>query len=113
MAIVVELQRILRVDGIHEFGPVSIDLGRGEVTRNGKGIYLTNLEFQLLRRLIERAGSPVSRKELLRLVWGYDGGTFTRTLDAHVYHLRQKLEHDANRPRLIITVPGIGYKLMP
>ena len=112
MAIVAELGRLLRND-IHKFGTVRIDCGRAEVTRNGKPVYLTNLEFQLLRHFIKRAGSPVSRDELLRVVWGYHGATASRTVEVHVHQLRHKLERDTKRPELIITVPGFGYKLLP
>jgi two-component system response regulator RegX3 len=111
MAIVVELGRILRQD-VHNFGSLRVDVGSAQVRRNGKPVYLTNLEFRLLRHFIERAGSPVSRDELLRSVWGYDSGVFTRTVDIHVHCLRQKLEQDAKRPELIVTVPGVGYKFI-
>jgi two-component system alkaline phosphatase synthesis response regulator PhoP len=109
MAIVAELGRILRED-IHQFGSLRVDIGRRQVTQHGKPVWLTQLEFKLLCHFIERAGSPVSRDELLRSVWGYDGGAFTRTVDVHVGYLRQKLEQDAKRPELIVTVPGVGYK---
>ena len=112
MAIVLELTRILR-KVVYNFGAsFRIDVGRVKVTRNGKPVDLTNLEFRLLRYFIERAGSPVSRDELLRSVWGYDSETFTRTVDVHVRYLRQKLEQDAKRPELIVTVPGVGYKFL-
>jgi DNA-binding response OmpR family regulator len=111
MAIALELGRISRKD-CHKFGRIHVDVGRAQVKRNGKPVYLTNREFHLLRHFIERAGSTVSRDELLRSVWGYDSGAFTRTLDVHVHHLRQKLEQDAKRPELILTVPGLGYKFV-
>ena len=111
MAILEKLGRILRKDN-HRFGPLWVDFAHAEVKRNGKLVYLTNLEFCLLRYLIERAGSVVSRDELLRSVWGYDSRAFTRTVDIHVHFLRQKLEQDAKRPELIVTVPGVGYKFV-
>ena len=110
IAIIAELRRILGAD-IHKCGSVWIDLGKAQVTRNGEPIYLTHLEWQLLCHLIEKAGRPVSREELLRSVWGYDRGTLTRTLDAHVHRLRRKLE-DTKRTKLIITVPRMGYKFI-
>ena len=110
IAIIAELRRILHND-IRKCGPVWIDLGKAQVTRDGEPIYLTHLEWQLLRHLIERAGRSVSREELLRSVWGYDSGTLTRTLDAHVHRLRRKLE-DTKRPKLIVTVPRMGYKFI-
>jgi DNA-binding response OmpR family regulator len=111
MAILEKLGRIVRRDD-HKYGPLWVDFGHAEVKRNGKLVYLTNLEFRLLRYLIERAGSLVSRDELLRSVWGYDSRAVTRTVDIHVHFLRQKLEQDAKRPELIVTVSGVGYKFV-
>jgi len=111
MAILEKLGRILRTDK-HEFGPLWVDFRNAEVKRNGNPVYLTNLEFRLLRYLIERAGTLVSRDELLRSVWGYNNAAFTRTVDVHVHGLRQKLEPDAMRPELIVTVKGMGYKFV-
>lgn len=98
--------------GVHELGSIRVDIRRGEVTRDGKPVYLTAREFQLLRYLLEHSGSTVSRAELLRSVWGYDAGTFTRTVDTHVGSLRQKLEENPKRPEIITTVSGVGYKLV-
>jgi two-component system, OmpR family, alkaline phosphatase synthesis response regulator PhoP len=96
--------------GVHNIGPLRIDIARKEVTRDGRPIYLSGREFQLLRYLMDRAGKTVSRTELLRAVWGYDSGAYTRTVDVHVFSLRQKLELDPKRPDLIVTVVGVGYK---
>jgi len=98
--------------GVHQFGPIRVDLRRVEVTRDSKPIYLSAREFQLLRYLMERAGSTIPRVELLRLVWGYESGTLTRTVDMHVASLREKLEENPKHPALIVTVPGVGYKFM-
>jgi DNA-binding response OmpR family regulator len=57
-------------------------------------------------------GSAIPRDELLRSVWGYETETFTRTVDTHVRSLRQKLEEDPSRPELILSVSGVGYKLV-
>jgi len=111
MAILEKLGRILHTDK-HEFGPLWVDFRNAEVKRNGNPVYLTNLEFRLLRYLIERTGTLVSRDELLRSVWGYNNAAFTRTVDVHVHGLRQKLEPDAMRPELIVTVKGMGYKFV-
>lgn len=99
--------------GIHQFGEIRVDLKRGQITRSGNHIHLTGRELQLLRYLIERAGQVVPRSDILRTVWGYETGTFTRTVDVHVASLRQKLEDDARRPELILTVAGIGYRFLP
>lgn len=98
--------------GLYEFGSIRVDVRRAEVTREGKPVYLTAKEFQLLRYFMERVGSTVPRDELLRSVWGYDTDTFTRTVDTHVGSLRQKLEENPKRPELILTVSGVGYKFV-
>jgi two-component system, OmpR family, alkaline phosphatase synthesis response regulator PhoP len=111
MAALERLRRILRKE-IHKFGPLWVDFGRAEVKRNGNPVSLTSLEFRLLRYLIESAGTLVSREELLRSVWGYNKTAFTRTVDMHIHSLRQKIEKDATRPELIVTVKGAGYKFL-
>jgi len=98
--------------GVHHFGSIRVDLRRGQVTREGLSVYISGREFQLLRYLVEKAGTTVPRAELLRSVWGYDEGMFTRTVDVHIASLRQKLELDSKRPELIVTVPGVGYKFV-
>jgi two-component system alkaline phosphatase synthesis response regulator PhoP len=98
--------------GVHQFGPIRVDLRRAEVTRNDKPLYLSAREFQLLRYLIERAGTTVSRVELLRSVWGYHSTTLTRTVDTHIASLRDKLEENPRHPALIVTAPGVGYKFV-
>ena len=108
-AIVLELSRIVQED-VYNFGSVRVDLGQATVTRNGRPVYLTNLEFKLLQHFVERRGTALSRVDLLRAVWGYHNDAFTRTLDVHVRYLRQKLEQDPKRPKLIVTVPRVGYK---
>jgi DNA-binding response OmpR family regulator len=97
--------------GIYQAGPLRMDVRGTEVMRNGEPVYLSAREFQLLRHLIEHRGVTLSRSELLHEVWGYEDGTYTRTVDVHIASLRQKLEQDPKRPELILTVPGMGYKL--
>lgn len=96
--------------GILHFGSIRMDIRGTQVTREGKPVYLSAREFQLLRYFVEHNGITLSRDEILREVWGYEVGTFTRTVDVHVAGLRQKLEKAPKKPELIITVPGIGYK---
>jgi len=96
--------------GVIQFGNIRIDLRGTQVTRDGKPVYLSAREFQLLRYLTEHPGTTLSRAEILREVWGYEVGTFTRTVDVHVSSLRQKLEESPKNPKLILTVPGLGYK---
>ena len=111
MAALDRLRRILRKE-THKFGPLWVDFAHAEVKRNGNFVSLRNLEFRLLRYLIERAGSLVSREELLRSVWSYNRKASTRTVDMHIHTLRHKLEKDVSRPELIVTVKGKGYKFV-
>src|ERR1700746_2927464 len=80
MAGLEKLRSILRKEN-HEFGPLWGDFAESEVKRNGTRVSLTNLEFRLLRYLMERAGCLVSREELLRSVWEYNRQALTRTVD--------------------------------
>jgi two-component system alkaline phosphatase synthesis response regulator PhoP len=98
---------------IHQLGSIRMDVLGTEVTRDGKPVSLSAREFQLLRHFMEHPGVTLSRSELLHEVWGYEDGTFTRTVDVHIASLRQKLEKDPKRPELILTVPGMGYKFKP
>jgi two-component system, OmpR family, alkaline phosphatase synthesis response regulator PhoP len=96
--------------GILHFGSIRVDIRGTQVMREGKPVYLSAREFQLLRYFAEHNGITLSRDEILREVWGYEVGTFTRTVDVHVAGLRQKLEKAPKKPEMILTVPGIGYK---
>lgn len=95
---------------IYHLGPIRMDVRRTEATRDGKPLPLSAREFQLLRYFLEHPGVTLSRNDLLHEVWGYEDGTFTRTVDVHVASLRQKLETDPKHPEMILTVPGMGYK---
>jgi len=96
---------------IYEIGGIRMDVRGTEVTRDGEPVSLSAREFQLLRYFMEHPGETLSRSDLLRSVWGYEDGAFTRTVDVHIANLRQKVENDPKRPELILTVTGIGYKL--
>ncbi len=99
--------------GVQQVRSLRVDLRGTEVWREGKPVSLSAREFQLLRYLLEHAGETLSRDQLLREVCDYHATTFTRTVDVHVASLRQKLEDDPKQPSLIVTVPGLGYKLVP
>ncbi|MBV9075763.1 MAG: response regulator transcription factor [Acidobacteria bacterium] len=96
---------------VYQLGSICLDTRRTTVTKQGDPIYLSAREFQLLRYLAEHIGVTLSRDRILRHVWGYESDTFTRTVDVHISSLRQKLEDDPKKPELIVTVPGVGYKL--
>jgi DNA-binding response OmpR family regulator len=93
------------------FGDVEVDLCDARVAKAGRPVPLSPREFQLLRCLVERAGRPVSRLELLDRAWGEDATPSPQTVDVHVAWLRRKLETDPRHPVLIRTVHGIGYVL--
>jgi len=95
-----------------EFPGLIIDLNSRQVWREGKEVNLTLTEFNLLSLLASQAGQVVSRGELLRKVWGYEVEIETRTVDAHVYRLRKKIERDSEKPQYIHSVPGIGYRFV-
>jgi DNA-binding response OmpR family regulator len=95
-----------------KFGDVFIDFKRFEASKAGKPINMSRKEFGVLRLLAARAGEVVTRDEVLDEVWGYDHYPTTRTVDNHIALLRTKLEDDPARPCNLITVHGVGYKLV-
>jgi DNA-binding response OmpR family regulator len=93
-------------------GDLVIDRGRGLVLRGTQTINLTPTEFRLLVFMARHPGQALSRGQLLDAVWGYDSEIESeRTVNVHVRRLREKIELDPGQPRLILTVPGIGYRL--
>ena len=94
------------------FGDVSVDFRSAEVSRAGSPVQLSAKEIELLRYLVDRRGAVVSRDELLDAVWEYEATPTTRTVDVHVARLRQKLEPEPAAPRFLLTVRGLGYKLV-
>jgi len=101
-----------RQDSTFQFGPVKVDFRSTAVQRDGKAVEMSAREFELLAYFIQQQDTTVSREELLREVWGYDEATMTRTVDAHIWMLRQKLEQDPQNPRHFLTVRGLGYKFV-
>jgi len=97
-------------DSIIQHGSLRTDVRATEVTLNRKEVELSAREFQLLRHFMEHPGETLSRDELLREVWGYEEGTFTRTVDVHIASLRRKLEKDPVSPEIIVTIKGLGYR---
>ena len=94
------------------FGPVAIHRERREVFVEGREIELSVKEFGVLDFLAEAPGRPRTREEILDRVWGWDFEGSARTVDNFIVSLRQKLERDPGRPRHIVTVRGMGYKLV-
>jgi len=92
-------------------GAVQMDFDRHEVRVNGKLVELTPKEFQILRYFLESPSRVFSRQEMLNCVWGEGYALEEHALDVHIHSLRQKIEQNPARPKLIVTVRGIGYKL--
>ena len=98
-------------ESLLRFGNIRVDLCAACVSKSGEPVHLSPREFQLLRCLVERPGTAVSRAELLDRAWGRDATPSPQTVDAHIAWLRRKLEADPRRPVLIRTVHGVGYVL--
>ncbi|PDW04615.1 response regulator transcription factor [Candidatus Viridilinea mediisalina] len=92
-------------------GPIEIDAPRHRVTVRGQEVNLTPMEFELLYFLAANAGQVFDREALFREVWGYDYVGETNLVDVCVRRLREKIEETPSRPRLIVTIRGVGYKL--
>ncbi len=94
-------------------GALALDPGRRRATLDGRALALTNLEFNLLYAMAERAGHALEREQLLRFVHGSAEEAFDRSIDVHVSRLRRKLGENPRRPQLLLTVRGVGYMLAP
>jgi two-component system response regulator MtrA len=91
-------------------GDVQIDVAGHSVTRAGRPVSLTPLEFDLLVALARKPWQVFSREVLLEEVWGYRHAADTRLVNVHVQRLRSKIERDPERPDIVVTVRGVGYK---
>lgn len=96
---------------VFEAGPLTVDLSARRVTLAGAEVKLTPTEYALLRTLVQHAGKVVTQKQLLRTVWGEKAESQAQYLRVYITHLRRKLEPQSERPRLIKTEVGIGYRL--
>jgi two-component system alkaline phosphatase synthesis response regulator PhoP len=94
------------------FGDVEVNVRNCQVSRSGKALDFSSKEFELLKFFLCHPGETLSRDRLLEEVWGYDRFPTTRTVDAHIVRLRQKLEPRPEQPRFILTVHGTGYKFV-
>jgi len=95
------------------FGELEVSPDEGVVLLRGEQVHLTKTEFKLLVELAQGPGKVFSRETLLEKVWGYDYFGDGRLVDVHVRRLRTKIEPDPADPRYVVTVRGLGYKLVP
>ncbi|HEY7036891.1 MAG TPA: response regulator transcription factor [Thermomicrobiales bacterium] len=110
------LRAVLRRGGTQQaqqitVGDVTIDVARHVVTKGGQEIHLTPTEYDLLRVLATNAGKVLTHRQLLERVWGGYAAENSQQLRVYVNYLRRKLEDDPARPRLLVTEPGVGYRL--
>jgi two-component system, OmpR family, KDP operon response regulator KdpE len=96
---------------VFEVGPLRVDLGRRTVTSSGAPVSLTPTEYKLLELLVQHAGRVVTHTHALREVWGPAHVRHPHYVRVHVYALRKKIEPDPDRPQLIVTETGVGYRL--
>ncbi|MBC7659308.1 MAG: response regulator [Chitinophagaceae bacterium] len=96
---------------IYTSGDLRVDLSSRRVTLGDREIKLTVTEFELLKVLIRHRGKVLTHNQILSEVWGPKSVEHIQYLRVYVGHLRQKLENDINKPRLILTEPGVGYRL--
>ena len=96
----------------YAFGDVEVNLRSCQVSRKGQQLEVSSKEFDLLKYFLVHSGEAISRDRLLEEVWGYDRFPTTRTVDAHIVRLRQKLEPKPDDPRYFLTVHGVGYKFV-
>jgi DNA-binding response OmpR family regulator len=97
--------------GSMEFGDLQILPDQGQVLLRGEEVHLTKTEFRLLVELATSPGRVFSREVLLERVWGYGYFGDGRLVDVHIRRLRTKIEPDPAKPRYVMTVRGLGYKL--
>ena len=98
---------------VFAYANVTISVSAMEVHRSGQLIPLTRREFNTLAYLLKNTPRVISRDELLNEVWGYESYPCTRTVDNHILRLRKKLEPEADRPKHLRTVHGMGYRFLP
>ena len=96
---------------VYNFGDLKLDLDRREVTLAGREIHLTPIEYKLLVMLAENAGRVLTHRQILERVWGETDVAMTHYVCVRVGELRKKIEPDPHRPKLLVTAPGVGYKL--
>jgi DNA-binding response OmpR family regulator len=107
------MRRVKTGPGDHfSFSDVSVDFSKMQLTRRGEPVALTAQEFKILKFFAQNPERVISRSELLNEVWGYQSYPTTRTVDNHIWRLRQKLESDPENPVHFRTVHAAGYKFV-
>ena len=106
------LRRSGRLQNVVTLGPIRVDTERASVTRDGRELFLSALEYRLLLAFVNNPGIVLTRARLLEEIWDAAGDYVTdKTLTVYVKRLREKLGDDPADPKLILTVRGIGYRM--
>jgi len=98
-------------DAVFVCGPIKVDLGLRQVFRDGDEVHLTPIEYRLLATLVKHAGKLLTQRQLLTEVWGPSHAESSHYLRVYMGALRHKLESDPARPAVLLTEPGVGYRL--
>lgn len=96
----------------YRFGTVEVDFKNYRAIKDGVPVDLTQREFEMMKLFVKNRDKVISRNRFLNEIWGYDRYPTTRTVDAHIASLRQKLETDPEHPRFIVIAHGLGYKFI-
>jgi two-component system KDP operon response regulator KdpE len=96
---------------VFEAGDLRVDLAARRVWRGGQEVHLTPTEYKLLTTLVRHAGKVLTHRQLLKDVWGVGYVGQSHYVRVYLAQLRQKIEADPSRPRLLLTEPGVGYRL--
>lgn len=97
----------------YSFGNIELDFEKYEAKKEGKKLYLTPLEFHMMRLFIQSKGKAISRDYFLDRIWGEDNVTVSyRTVDSHIANIRKKIEDDPADPQHILSIRGVGYKFI-
>lgn len=108
------LRRTMPSEEKAEIGDLAIDFKAREVRVKGKTVELTPKEYELLRLFVANRGEPLLREFIRKTIWKDSQiYSWSRVIDVHIQHLRQKIERNPLEPEYLITVPGVGYKFRP
>ncbi len=105
-------ENLRKDDSRVQIGRIDVNFQNYAAFENEEPVQMSHKEFEILNYLWKHRNATVSRDDLLEKIWGYDESPSTRTVDNFIVKLRQKTERDPNHPQVIITVHGIGYKLL-
>ncbi len=108
-----EFERAASRGPVREIGGLRLDLGLRQVLVDERSVYLTASQFKLLALLTEEPGRIITRREILHRLWDSSHDADEHVCDVHVSNLRHKIERDPRNPERILTVRGMGYKLVP